>query len=223
MTRKCVQCGKSFELSQSEIDFYNKKGLELPKRCRACREANKSGKTGSENGSAVHREVKASSGGTGKTSFLKIAAAVLIVLFLGWKALTSSDVSISVDDEESDYQSAVTEDQTDVTGQEEETETDSDTGEENADYVTYSFRSSSLLEQHYEKHGIEMGFSSAEEYEKAASDVVNNPDALHKTEAEDGDYVYYVEETNEFVILSTEGYIRTYFNPSSGIDYYNRQ
>lgn len=93
----------------------------------------------------------------------------------------------------------------------------------NADYADYYFRSSKLLNSHYEKHGIEMGFASAREYEKAASDVVNNPAALHKTEAEDGDDVYYVEETNEFVVVSTDGYIRTYFNPGGGIDYYNRQ
>ncbi len=68
-----------------------------------------------------------------------------------------------------------------------------------------------------------MGFDSKEAYEKAASDVINNPAALHKTEAEDGDYVYYVEETNEFVVLSKDGYIRTYFLPSAGKAYYDRQ
>jgi pyocin large subunit-like protein len=68
-----------------------------------------------------------------------------------------------------------------------------------------------------------MGFDSRESYEKAASDVINNPKALHKTEAEDGDYVYYVEETNEFVVLSKDGYIRTYFLPSGGKKYYDRQ
>lgn len=96
---------------------------------------------------------------------------------------------------------------------------DSDTHEE----VVLTFRNSKLLKQHYEKHGIEMGFASAEEYEKAAAAVVNNPAALHKTEAEDGDDVYYVEDTNEFVIVSTDGYIRTYFNPDDGLDYFNRQ
>lgn len=89
--------------------------------------------------------------------------------------------------------------------------------------TTYKFRNRNLLEQHYEKHGREMGFSSAEEYEKAAAAVVNNPDALHKLEKEDGDDVYYVESTNEFVIVSTDGYIRTYFLPDRGIDYYNKQ
>ena len=88
---------------------------------------------------------------------------------------------------------------------------------------TYTYRNQKLLNSHYEKHGKDMGFSSAKEYEKAASAVVTNPEALHKTEAEDGDDVYYVESTNEFVIVSTDGYIRTYFNPDAGIAYYNRQ
>ena len=86
----------------------------------------------------------------------------------------------------------------------------------------YTFRNEELLKSHYEKHGIEMGFST-EEYQTAASLVVNNPKALHKKEKEDNDDVYYLEETNEFVIISTDGYIRTYFNPNSGIEYYNRQ
>ncbi len=94
---------------------------------------------------------------------------------------------------------------------------------QNTETRTYKFRNKNLLDQHYEKHGKDMGFSSAEEYEKAASAVVNNPSALHKTEKEDGDDVYYIESTNEFVIVSTDGYIRTYFNPDRGIDYYNKQ
>ena len=86
-----------------------------------------------------------------------------------------------------------------------------------------TFRKKSNLTSHYEKHGIEMGFASAEEYLEAANAVVNNPDSLHKLEAEDGDDVYYLEATNEFVVVSKDGYIRTYFNPSDGLDYFNRQ
>ena len=85
------------------------------------------------------------------------------------------------------------------------------------------FRSKKLLNEHYEKHGEEMGFASAQEYEAAAAAVVANPNALHKTEKEDGDDVYYLEETNEFVIVSKDGYIRTYFLPSGGKKYYDRQ
>lgn len=89
--------------------------------------------------------------------------------------------------------------------------------------AAYKFRSKKLLEQHYEKHGRDMGFASAEEYEKAAAAVPNNPEALHKIEKEDGDDVYYIERTNEFVVVSTDGYIRTYFLPDRGIDYFNKQ
>ena len=89
--------------------------------------------------------------------------------------------------------------------------------------VSYYFRNSSTLDSHYEKHGIEMGFPSAEEYEAAASAVINSPDALYKTEKEDGDGVYYIESTNEFAVLSTDGYIRTYFYPSAGKAYFDRQ
>ena len=48
------------------------------------------------------------------------------------------------------------------------------------DYQEYHFRNEDLLESHYEKHGKDMGFVSSEEYEMAASDVVNNPKSLHK-------------------------------------------
>ena len=94
---------------------------------------------------------------------------------------------------------------------------------EDVPQLTYSFRNDRLLNQHYEKHGIEMGFATIEEYVAAANAVINHPDVLHKLEAEDNDDVYFLEATNEFVVVSTDGYIRTYFIASGGIDYYNRQ
>ena len=39
----------------------------------------------------------------------------------------------------------------------------------------------------------------------------------------DGDDVYYLEEKNGFVIVSVDGYIRTFFYPDDGLDYFNRQ
>ena len=38
--RKCKQCGEEFTLTDSEIKFYNDKGLNLPKRCSECRKKN---------------------------------------------------------------------------------------------------------------------------------------------------------------------------------------
>ena len=90
-------------------------------------------------------------------------------------------------------------------------------------YIEYHFRNDKLLNQHYEKHGIDMGFDSPKEYESAASDVINNDEALSKQESEDNDFVFYIEDTNEFVVLSEDGYIRTYFLPDAGISYYEKQ
>ena len=94
-------------------------------------------------------------------------------------------------------------------------------------YVAYHFRSKKQLNEHFEKHGAEFDgdfdYQSAEDYEEGASDVINNDDALFKYEKEDGDGVYYIEATNEFVILSKDGYIRTYFRPTKGKKYFDKQ
>lgn len=89
--------------------------------------------------------------------------------------------------------------------------------------AAYTFRSDALLTEHFEKHGIAMGYTTKEAYVEGANRVIASPEALCKTEAEDGDLVYYLESTNEIVFLSLDGYIRTYFQPDSGIEYYNRQ
>ena len=89
--------------------------------------------------------------------------------------------------------------------------------------VYYTFRKEKYLNEHFEKHNNEFGYDDAQEYLDGANRVINDKNALHKIEAEDGDDVYYLENTNEFVIVSKDGYIRTYFKPSGGIEYFNRQ
>lgn len=94
----------------------------------------------------------------------------------------------------------------------------------NIDYdLDHTFKNHYRLDEHYEKHGEEMGFESPEEYEWAADQVIHNPNTLHKIEKEDGDDVYYLPDTNEFVVVAPNGTIRTYFEPDSGIKYYNKQ
>lgn len=92
---------------------------------------------------------------------------------------------------------------------------------ENSDYKEYTFRTSKQLTSHYQKHGREVGAKSESEYVEMANDVINNPASLYKTEAEDGDGVFFLESTGEIVFLSTDGYIRTYY--ISDYDYFNRQ
>ncbi len=98
-----------------------------------------------------------------------------------------------------------------------ETETDDDYE------VTYEFRKQQYLDEHFEKHGSEFDYNNADEYLAGANRVINDPNSLYKTEAEDGDHIYYLESTNEFVVVSTDGYIRTYFRPSAGKAYFDRQ
>jgi hypothetical protein len=44
MEQKCKQCGGPFDLSDAEKEFYENKGLSLPKRCKDCRAKNKASK-----------------------------------------------------------------------------------------------------------------------------------------------------------------------------------
>lgn len=95
--------------------------------------------------------------------------------------------------------------------------------------IQYYFRSQAQYEQHYEKHGHEFipifGEITMEEYLMYANALIQSGDEeiLTKTEKEDGDFMYFRPSTEEFLVLSTDGYIRTYFIPTAGIDYWNRQ
>ena len=103
-----------------------------------------------------------------------------------------------------------------------ETVAESESKQEESKYA-YTFRNEQLLNEHYEKHGIYMKYKSPEKYLKGANRVIADKDTLHAIEAEDGDDVYYLEKTNEFVVVSKDGYIRTYFCPEDGIEYFHRQ
>ncbi len=309
MKRVCKQCGTSFELSDSEIAFYKSKNLNLPKRCKECRQANKQGHAVQEkldwnNVQKQSHDLSARNDHkVGIWVYALIAASILLLFGLirisNWYfSSNSARPPVTVEnrnagaeeeagngnagmeeeagngnagmeeeagngnagaeeeagngkagkDEEAGNEKSGTDILAENDGIEEqpqdETAAAEETTPEKADSMEaaaslqeaseaiqgeadagsqYTFRNAKLLNEHFEKHGKEMGFSSAEEYLAAANAVVNNASALHKTEKEDGDDVYYLEATNEFVIVSTDGFIRTYFYPNAGIDYYNRQ
>lgn len=87
--------------------------------------------------------------------------------------------------------------------------------------VSYSFADQNHLTSHFNKHGKEVGAVSESDYVAKANAVINNPNSLHKLEAEDNDHVYFNKSTGEIVILSQKGIIRTYF--ITDYDYYERQ
>ncbi|MCI9129827.1 MAG: hypothetical protein HFJ65_05930 [Eggerthellaceae bacterium] len=84
-----------------------------------------------------------------------------------------------------------------------------------------TFRTDDRLEDHFKKHGAEVGCSTPEEYLACANAVIDHPDALHKTQREDGDDAYFLERTGEFVVVSPDGFIRTYF--ITDMDYFRSQ
>lgn len=239
ITKKCRQCGKEFTLTDGEIDFFKSKGLELPSRCADCRKKNKAARN------TPAPDVK-------KRPIVAVVVVLLILVALGFGyyisqingAKLSNNALPDISEEiyttvhttvsKMNETSAVTVEDTvvevteasasaETTAGVTETSTFAEVTETESPAPQYRFRNSELLEEHYQKHGIEMGFASAEEYEKAAAAVITAPGVLHKYEKEDNDDVYYLESTNEFVIVSTDGFIRTYFKPNSGKDYFDRQ
>lgn len=192
MIKNCKQCGKTFELTDTEIAFYKSKHLDLPKRCKECRELNKS-----QNKPTTYNKPAQSNQQTRKPlNKWGILSLVLIVLIA---VLVTSKCDV--------YDIGSNNTQTTVTYLDQ----------------SYKFKNNEYLQEHYEKHGKEMGYKSAREYQEGADRVVHTKGVLHKVEKEDGDDVFYLEDTNEFVIISKAGYIRTYFEPNDGIEYFNRQ
>ncbi len=97
------------------------------------------------------------------------------------------------------------------------------TDEQTQQVFLYNFRRSSYLTEHFNKHGDEFGYENEQEYLEGANDVIADKKSLHKTEAGDGDHVFFQESTGSIVFVSQDGYIRTYFKPDDGIEYFNRQ
>lgn len=205
MKRNCVQCGKEFTLTDSELAFYKDKGLSVPKRCKECRAANRKTKAGMNKSDAsknYNKDItvdtvtkKQSKSPEKKSPSFALLLVALVVVVIG-------AVSVFLSGNKSDTSSNTYEGQ---------------------NYSGYSFSSEEALEQHFYKHGSEFGYSTKEEYLQGAINVIENPDSLKKTEMEDGDIVYYLKSTNEIVFVSPSGTIRTYFRPDDGIDYFNRQ
>ena len=194
MKIRCVQCGREFELSQNEIDFYYSKGLDLPKRCKSCRDKN-SGKyivTYSEKHSvnlfffaiflalavAVAYFDFAAHTFTGVWPIIIISASALIsIIFLCCvKTYKFYDVSFS-------------------------------------NKYKFNFYDAENLINHFYKHKDDVGCHDVESYLKKANSVILDKKSIHKTIA-NGDTVYYNKKTEDYVVLARAGYIRSYYKAS---------
>lgn len=88
----------------------------------------------------------------------------------------------------------------------------------------HTFRNKKLYDDHYKKHGAEFGNITQQEYlDKANELIIDKSESILHKYSDDNDYLYFNTENNYFLVLSEDGYIRTFFIPSSGIKYWERQ
>ena len=89
------------------------------------------------------------------------------------------------------------------------------------------FRNKDRFEEHYQKHVIdqaEFGDITKEEYLALAQELVDTPGSQVLTKnSDDGDTLFYDPDTNSFAVVSGDGYLRTFFKPSSGQKYFDKQ
>lgn len=201
MNKKCVQCGKVFSLSDSELEFFKSKNLSIPKRCRECREQNKTGKHHEYKSYYVDKASKNDLALAVITTTITIALILLKVqyiwIFTGIAAIKFLFSFLL--------------------------------GKLNRVYIQefdtsiykYTFYDTHSMAKHYVKHGKETGCRSMEGYLYKTNLVILNKGNLSKSQKKDGDTIYYNPATKEFVVIAKAGYVRTYFIASD--KYYNKQ
>lgn len=186
MKNVCVQCGREFEISPAEANFYQTKGLDLPKRCKFCRDKN------SGRNVIVYKEKKKANSIFGFV-FLFVSLAVIAAgCFFNKNALfalpftlitcfvlfVTSSKKVKADFSYSNYK--------------------------------YHFYDAKNFVNHYLKHGKQMGYDNIEDYLCGANNVLLNKKSLQKSTF-NGDVAYYNAKNGDFVVLSRAGYIRTYY------------
>jgi len=87
------------------------------------------------------------------------------------------------------------------------------------------FRSQAELEEHFAKHGREVGATSITDYLHRAQALRDAPlgDQVAEIIRRDGVRTRFDRRTGGFVAFSRNGVIRTYFRPADGEDYFLRQ
>ncbi len=195
--RTCTKCLNTFTLTDSEIDFYKRKGLNLPKKCKTCREEAK--KTKSKDVNKPTRTLILIAVCVAMFFYLKphqpiyVSALPLIAGIVGFVLLVFKPKN-NLSHEALD---------------------------EIAQKYGYTFANTDTFKEHYLKHGKETDCKTPEEYLKKANRIINNKNSVKKLEKEDKDQIYFDPDTCGIVFVSKYNKIRTFY--ISDWDYFNRQ
>ncbi|MCH5170583.1 MAG: zinc-ribbon domain containing protein [Oscillospiraceae bacterium] len=206
--RVCVQCGKQFVLSDSEVSFYQSKNLSLPKRCKTCREMNKAKKT---NQSFEYKNYTVKRHVNNRNSFILkifVASALFLAAIFNLEFIPNSSAVIVC------AVSALAILFLLLFGRHVYIE------EFDTSPYKYTFYDTNSMVSHYVKHGEQVSCKSMEDYLLKANLVILNPSSLKRIQ-KDGDTAYFCNKTGEFVVVAKAGYIRTYFK--ADMRYFNKQ
>lgn len=88
--------------------------------------------------------------------------------------------------------------------------------------IKIEFETPESMQKHYAKHGEEYGDISTESYVSLANELVNAPasDDVEKIVRSDGSTAIYRFSTNDFLVVTKDGSIRTFFKPKNGKEYW---
>lgn len=210
MTRKCVQCNKTFNISDSEIQFYESKNLSLPKRCKKCREKNKNAGNSdkAKRPAQTYKSYYAKKDNTSTLGVVIFATIVAIVGFILKNDALAIGASLFTVCSIVKYILDLKNGNVFIQ-------------EFNTTLYKYTFYNTDSMVKHYVKHGDETKCSSMEDYLYKANMVIVDKGNLSKLQKKDGDRIYYNTKTKEIVVVAKAGYVRTYFIASD--KYYNKQ
>ena len=88
--------------------------------------------------------------------------------------------------------------------------------------IKIEFETPESMQKHYVKHGEEYGDISIESYVSLANELANMPvsDDVEKIVRSDGSTAIYRFSTNDFLVVTKDGSIRTFFKPKNGKEYW---
>ena len=213
MKQKCVQCGMVFKISDSEKQFFESKNLNLPKRCKQCREANK--KSGKPNkATPINKKPHYDSYYIKKDSSVTLSTVVIAALLTVILLIFKVDIAFTLVAGGVTLLSLIKY----ILG--------SGNGkvfiqEFDTSIYKYTFYDTNSMVKHYVKHGEQTDSNSMEDYLYKANMVIVDKKSLTKEQKKDGDRIYYNNRTKEFVVIAKAGYVRTYFIASD--KYYTKQ
>ena len=214
MKKTCVQCGKTFQISESEKQFFESKNLTLPKRCRECREKNKNSGNSQKNTKATKNTSKYNSYYVKKDKTVTLTTVILTIIVALVAFILKTDITFTIITSGVALLSLIKY----ILGlgkgkvfiQEFDTS-----------IYKYTFYDTNSMVKHYVKHGEQTNCNSMEDYLYKANMVIVDKKSLTKEQKKDGDRIYYNNRTKEFVVIAKAGYVRTYFIASD--KYYNKQ